>query len=265
MSRNAPTLPITTRVVAVAQNKGSVGKSTLALCLLDLWQRSELKFQAVDGDMDHNTLSYAYEDESWLKRIDLLGTEARRLVLDLLTPKYQQPLMLIDSPANSSSRFWAQLQIDGGVAESFAAHGKRITFLVPMTGDPEALDSLLALWEAYETRVDWVIAKNPAAKNHDFTIYDASNERASILKAGGIEIQTEPLEPAAADRLGQARRSLGYILSPDSDIDINYKGFIEAWRRKQDKQLARAARYLGLPLDLKAQETTGNTRLKRRK
>ena len=80
-----------------------------------------------------------------------------------------------------------------------------------------------------------------------------------------LPIQTEPLEPAAADRLGQARRSLGYILSADSDIDINYKGFIEAWRKKQDKQLARAARYLGLPIESNAQATSGNTRLKRRK
>lgn len=265
MIKNASTLPLTTRVVAIAQNKGSVGKSTLALCLIDLWLRLDKQCQAIDGDTDHNTLSYAYEGEHWLRSIDLLGPDARRLLLDLLTPKYQQPLVLVDSPANSSSRFWAQLQLDGGVAESFAAHGKRITFLVPMSGDPEALDSLLALWEAYETRVDWVIAKNPAAKNHDFTIYDASNERASILKAGGIEIQTEPLEPAAADRLGQARRSLGYILSPDSDIDINYKGFIEAWRKKQDKQLARAAKYLGLPIESNAQATTGNNRLRRRK
>lgn len=265
MSRNAQSLPLTTRVVAVVQNKGSVGKSTLALCLIDLWLRLGKRCQAIDGDTDHNTLSYAYEDEPWLERIDLLGPDARRLLLDILNPSYQEPLVLIDSPANSSSRFWAQLQLDGGIAKSFAAHGKRITFLVPMSGDPEALDSLQDLWEAYGTEADWAIAKNPAAKNHDFTKYDASNERASILKAGGIEIVSEPLEPAAADRLAFARRSLGYILGPDSDIDINYKGFIEAWRNKQDKQLALAARYLGLPLDLNAQATTGSSRLRRRK
>lgn len=265
MSSKASRLPITTRVVVIAQNKGSVGKSTLALCLLDLWLRNQLQVQAIDGDADHNTLTYAYEDEPWVKRIDLLGPDARRYLLDFLTPKYQQPLVLIDCPANSSSRFWAQMQLEGGVVESFAAHGKRITFLIPMSGDPEALDSLADLWEAYKTGADWVIAKNPAAKNHDFTSYNTSTERASILSAGGIEIVSEPLEPAAADRLATARRSLGYILSPDSDIDINYKGFIEAWRRKQDKQLASAARYLGLPLDLNAGASAQTTRLRRRK
>ena len=264
MTTREQSLPITTRVVAVAQNKGSVGKSTISLCLLDLWLRLGLKFAAIDGDLDHNTLSYAYEDEPWVERIDLLGPDARRNLLNFLTPQYQQPLVLIDSPANSSSRFWAQLQLDGGIAGSFAKHGKRITFLVPMSGDPEALDSLLALWETYETQVDWVIAKNPAAKNHDFTQYNESDERAAILAAGGIEIVSEPLEPAAADRLAVARRSLGYVLGTDSDIDINYKGFIEAWRKKQDKQLARAAKYLGLPIDSKAQAATGNTRLRRR-
>jgi hypothetical protein len=251
--------------VAVAQNKGSVGKSTIALCLIDLWLRLGLPIQVIDGDCDHNTLTYAYEDEPWVKRIDILGPDARRNLLDFLTPAYQQPLVLIDSPANSSSRFWAQLQKEGSVASSFAAHGKRITFLVPMSGDPEALDSLLDLWEAYGTSVDWVIAKNSAAKNHNFAQYDASDERAAILAAGGIEIVSEPLEPAAADRLATARRSLGHILSPDSEIDINYKGFIEAWRIKQDKQLAIAAPYLGLPYDLNALNTTGSTRLRRRK
>lgn len=265
MRSKAQILPITTRVVAVAQNKGSVGKSTLSLCLIDRFLRLGLPIQAIDGDTDHNTLRYAYEGEPWVFSIDLLGPDARRYLLDFLTPQYQQPLVLIDSPANSSSRFWAQLQHDGGVAESFATHGKRITFLVPMSGDPEALDSLLDLWEAYGTSVDWVIALNPAAKNHDFAFYNASKERANILEVGGVEIQTLPLEPAAADRLAMARRSLGYILSPDSDIDINYKGFIEAWRRKQDKQLAIAAPYLGLPVDDNAQSASPTTRLRRRK
>lgn len=265
MSTKAQSLPITTRVVAVAQNKGSVGKSTIALCLIDLWIRLGLPIQVIDGDSDHNTLEYAYENEPWVERIDLLGPDARRKLLDFLAPAYQQPLVLIDSPANSSSRFWAQLQLDGAIAKSFAAHGKRITFLVPMSGDPEALDSLLDLWEAYGTAVDWVIAKNPSAKNHDFALYNASIERAAILEAGGIEIVSEPLESAAADRLATARRSLGYLLSPQSDMDINYKGFIESWRIKQDKQLAIAAKYLGLPVNLNAQAQTQNTRLRRRK
>lgn len=265
MSTRAPNPPITTRIVGVVQNKGSVGKSTICLCLLDRWLRLSKQFHAIDGDCDHNTLSYAYEGEPWVLSIDLLGPDAREKLLDFITPTYQQPLVLIDSPANSSSRFWAQLQIDGGVTSAFASHGKRITFLVPMSGDPEALDSLLDLWEAYGTNVDWVIAKNPAAKNHNFTQYDASIERASILAAGGIEIVSAPLEPAAADRLATARRSLGQILSPDSDIDINYKGFIEAWRNKQDKQLAIAAKYLGLPVDKNAQAFTSSSRLRRRK
>jgi len=265
VSQKAPKLPLTTRVVVLAQNKGSVGKSTLALCLIDLWSRLGKPFQVIDGDADHNTLTYAYEKEPWLQRIDLLGTEARRALLDFLCPEYQEPLVLVDSPANCSSRFWAQLQLKGQVASSLASHGKRLTFLVPMSGDPEVLDSLLDLWEAYNTADDWVIAKNPAAKNHDFADYDRSQERSEILKAGGIEIVSEPLEPAAADRLAQARRSLGYILSPDSDIDINYKGFIEAWRIDQDKQLARAAKYLGLPVDLNAAAQTQTTRLRRRK
>ncbi len=265
MRTTGQTLPITTRVVAVAQNKGSVGKSTISLCLIDLWLRLGLTIAAIDGDLDHNTLSYAYEDEPWVERIDLLGPEARQNLLDFLTPEYQQPLVLIDSPANSSSRFWAQLQRDGKIARSFAEHGKRITFLVPMSGDPEALDSLLDLWEAYKTSVDWVIVKNPAAKNHNFAEYNKSDERAAILAAGGIEIVSEPLESGAADRLATARRSLGHILSPDSDIDINYKGFIEAWRSKQDKQLAIAGRYLGLPVDKNAQAQTSSSPLRRRK
>jgi hypothetical protein len=173
--------------------------------------------------------------------------------------------VLIDSPANSCSRFWARLQLDGGIADSFALHGKRITFLVPMSGDPEALDSLLDLWEAYGTQVDWVIAKNLAAKNHDFTDYNASSERAKVLEAGGIEIVSEPLEPAAADLLAQARRSLGFILTPGSPIDINYKGFIEVWRRNQDRQLGMAAKYLGLPVDENARVKTSDSRLRRRK
>ena len=265
MSTLAPSLPITTRVVAVAQNKGSVGKSTLCLCLIDRILRLESQLLAIDGDTDHNTLSYAYEGEPWVKSIDLLGPDARRYLLDLLSPEHTEPLVLIDSPANSSSRFWAQLQHDGQIAKSLAAHGKRITFLVPMSGDPEALDSLLALWEAYGTSVDWVIAKNLAAKNHDFTDYNASSERASVHDAGGIEIVSEPLEPAAADRLATARRSLGYLLSPQSDMDINYKGFIEVWRTKQDKQLSAAAKYLGLPVSLNAQATTHSSRLRRHK
>ncbi len=143
MSTKAQSLPLTTRIVALAQNKGSVGKSTLALCLIDLWLRNGKTCQAIDGDSDHNTLTYAYELEPWLNRIDLLGQDARRFLLDLLSPSYQSPLVLIDSPANSSSRFWAQMQLQGRVASSLASHGKRITFLVPMTGDPEALDSLV--------------------------------------------------------------------------------------------------------------------------
>jgi len=265
VSQKAPSLPLTTRIVAVAQNKGSVGKSTIALCVIARWSRQELRFNAIDGDSDHNTLTYAYEGEPWLKRIDLLGPDARRSLLDFLRPEYQEPLVLIDCPANSSSRFWAQMQHKGRVASSMASHGKRITFLVPMSGDPEALDSLLDLWEAYGTEADWVIAKNPAAKNHDFATYDASKERSEILKAGGIEIVSEPLEPAAADRLANARRSLGYILRPDSDIDINYKGFIEAWRTEQDQQLAIAARYLGLPDDLNGEGPSSTTRLRRRR
>ena len=110
MSTKAQSLPLTARIVALAQNKGSVGKSTLALCLIELWSRLELKFQAIDGDADHNTLTYAY-GESWLKRIDLLEPEARRAILDLLSPNYQQPLLLIDCPTNSSSRFWLYLAI----------------------------------------------------------------------------------------------------------------------------------------------------------
>lgn len=265
MSQKAPRLPLTTQVVVLAQNKGSVGKSTIALCLLDLWIRVERQFNAIDGDSDHNTLAYAYEGSPWLKRIDLLGTEARRALLDFLCPENQSPLVLVDSPANCSTRFWAQLQLRGQVAKSLATHGKRLTFLVPMSGDPEALDSLLDLWEAYGTEADWVVAKNPAAKNHNFADYDASKEREEILKSGGIEIISEPLEPAAADRLAQARRSLGYILSPESDIDINYKGFIEAWRTDQDKQLARAAKYLGLPFDSDTGGSSQSNRLRRRK
>ncbi len=265
MSVEAQDLPITTRIVAIAQNKGSVGKSTLALCLIDRILRLDSQLLAIDGDTDHNTLSYAYEGEPWVKSIDLLGPDARRYLLDLLSPEHTEPLVLIDSPANSSSRFWAQLQHDGQIAKSLAAHGKRITFLVPMSGDPEALDSLLALWEAYGTSVDWVIAKNLAAKNHDFTEYNASRERASVLEASGIEIVSEPLESAAADRLATARRSLGYLLSPQSDMDINYKGFIEVWRTKQDRQLEAAAKYLGLPVSLNAESQTQNTRLRRRK
>jgi len=262
---SAPKLPLTTRVVVLAQNKGSVGKSTLALCLVDLWSRLGQQFQVIDGDADHNTLSYAYESEPWLRRIDLLGNEANRALLDFLCPEFQSPLVLVDSPANCSSRFWAQLQLRGRVASSLASHGKRLTFLVPMSGDPEALDSLLDLWEAYNTQADWVIAKNPAAKNHDFADYDGSKERSEILDAGGIEIVSEPLESAAADRLANARRSLGYVLSPNSDIDINYKGFIEAWRLDQDKQLARAARYLGLPNNLNGSGSSSTTGLRRRR
>lgn len=264
MTRSAQNLPITTRIVAVAQNKGSVGKSTIALCLIDLWIRLDSQFQVIDGDTDHNTLSYAYEGEPWVKSIDLLGSDARRDLLKILSPEHSEPLVLIDSPANSSSRFWGQLQHDGQIAKSLAAHSKRITFLVPMSGDPEALDSLLALWEAYGTEVDWVIAKNQAAKNHVFTEYNASRERAFVLEAGGIEIVSEPLEPAAADLLATARRNLSYLLSAESNMDINYKGFIEVWRMRQDKQLAIAAPYLGLPVSLNAQTQTQHTRLRRR-
>lgn len=111
MSTLATRLPITTRVVAVAQNKGSVGKSTISLCLIDLWLRLGLPIQVIDGDSDHNTLKYAYEEEPWVERIDLLGSDARRNLLGFLAPANQQPLVLIDLPANSSSRFWAQLQL----------------------------------------------------------------------------------------------------------------------------------------------------------
>ncbi len=75
--------------------------------------------------------------------------------------------------------------------------------------------------------IGWL--SNPPRTTLRFTSVDESGNY-----CGGIEIMSEPLESAAADRLRTQGEVRGRFLSPNWRL-THYKGFIEAWRKKQDR------------------------------
>lgn len=149
---------IKTRIVAPMQSAGRLGKSTFTDVLLSWLDHAGIESYAVDCDAEHGTLSQRYD----VNTVNLAEPGAmENLLTVILENPDPAPVVALDFPAQATDHItneWKRLY----ALDAMDAAGYRLTVPLFLVDDAAAVESLAKVVNAFGSRVDYVLVKNPA-------------------------------------------------------------------------------------------------------
>jgi hypothetical protein len=153
---------VTRRLIACTQSTGRVGKSTVAEGFISWLRYADIKFAAIDGDSEHQTLRRRYPD-----KVDAYdATESLDHFSRMIRALPPTPVILIDLPAQATT-FLLQASARVQLLDFFSSVGIRPTLLIFAADDPTAKESAAKTVRYFGDRADYLLIENPAKFRSD--------------------------------------------------------------------------------------------------
>ena len=162
--------------------KGRIGKSTVAQALISWFGFAGVEFAAIDADGEHQTLSRWYPDI--VTRLPFRETDD---LLPVLNETGSMPAMLIDYPAQSTQSLlsaFAHFQ----AFDFFESKNTRVTSLIFASDERPAMASAAEIISTFGPRSDYIIVKNPARFQSEIFMHSQLPSMLAEYSAPTIEI-----------------------------------------------------------------------------
>ena len=158
----------------IINGKGGVGKSFLAVNLVQYLKDKSISFIACDSDNENSTLKRFHPDA------EFINLAQSRSLDDMFRALERTDLVIVDCRAASTDvflRYFAAIDI-AAVLRTLDA---RLTLLMPVNHEADSLDQVQRVVEATADHARFVIIRNQVHAE-SFTLYDQSQVRVRLLK-----------------------------------------------------------------------------------
>ena len=158
----------------ILNGKGGVGKSFLAVNLVQYLKDKAIPFVACDSDNENSTLKRFHPDAGFI------NLAQPRSLDEMFRALERTDLVVVDCRAASTDVFLRYfLSID--IATVLQLLDARLTLLMPVNHEADSLDQVQRMVESMADHARFVIIRNQVHAE-SFTLYDQSQVRVRLLK-----------------------------------------------------------------------------------
>lgn len=211
------------RIYFVGGSKGGVGKSLVAMAMVDFLQRRDEDVILVDADTSNPDVWKAYKDHA---RADLLNLDAADGWIDLVNLCHDNP----DSTVviNSAARNNKGVSTYGTTLNNTLAELKRqLVTLWVINRQRDSLELLKEFMDAIPHSAVHVIRNGYFGDERKFELYNGSKRRAIVEERGGLSLTFPDLADRVSDDVYSRRMS---IAAAAAELPLGNRAELCRWR-----------------------------------
>jgi cellulose biosynthesis protein BcsQ len=217
----------------ILNGKGGVGKSFLAVNLVQYLKDKSIPFVACDSDNENSTLKRFHPDA------EFINLAQSRSLDDMFRALERADLVIVDCRAASTDlflRYFAAIDI----AAVLRALDARLTLLMPVNHEADSLDQVQRVVEVMADHARFVIIRNQVHAE-SFTLYDQSQVRVRLLKnLEAKEITMPRMEEWLVEGLNRVNLTITAAAKHESFYLLDRQRLV-TWQRRLYEQIESAA------------------------
>ena len=217
----------------ILNGKGGVGKSFLAVNLVQYLKDKSIPFVACDSDNENSTLKRFHPDA------EFINLAQSRSLDDMFRALERADLVIVDCRAASTDvflRYFAAIDI-AAVLRTLDA---RLTLLMPVNHEADSLDQVQRVVEAMADHARFVTIRNQVHAEL-FTLYDQSAVRVRLLKQlAAKEITMPRMEEWLVEGLNRVNLTITVAAKHESFYLLDRQRLV-TWQRRLYEQIESAA------------------------
>jgi hypothetical protein len=217
----------------ILNGKGGVGKSFLAVNLVQFLKDKVIPFVACDSDNENSTLKRFHPDA------EFINLAHPRSLDEMFRALERASLVLVDCRAASTDvflRYFAAID----VAAVLRTLDVRLTLLMPVNHEADSLDQVQRVVEAMADHARFIIIRNQVHAD-SFALYDQSLVRVKLLKKlGAKEILMPRMEEWLVEGLNRINLTITAAAKHESFYLLDRQRLI-TWQRRLYEQIESVA------------------------
>ena len=217
----------------ILNGKGGVGKSFLAVNLVQYLKDKAIAFVACDSDNENSTLKRFHPDA------EFINLAQSRSLDDMFRALERADLVIVDCRAASTDvflRYFAAIDI-AAVLRTLDA---RLTLLMPVNHEADSLDQVQRMVEAMADHARFIIIRNQVHAE-SFSLYDKSAVRVRLLKQlDAKEITMPRMEEWLVEGLNRVNLTITAAAKHESFYLLDRQRLV-TWQRRLYEQIGSAA------------------------
>ena len=217
----------------ILNGKGGVGKSFLAVNLVQYLKDKSIPFVACDSDNENSTLKRFHPDA------EFINLAQSRSLDDMFRALERTDLVIVDCRAATTDvflRYFAAIDI----AAVLRALDARLTLLMPVNHEADSLDQVQRVVEAMADHSRFVIIRNQVHAE-SFSLYDKSAVRVRLLKQlAAKEITMPRMEDWLVEGLNRVNLTITAAAKHESFYLLDRQRLV-TWQRRLYEQIESAA------------------------
>jgi len=217
----------------ILNGKGGVGKSFLAVNLVQYLKDKAIPFVACDSDNENSTLKRFHPDAGFI------NLAQSRSLDDMFRALERADLVIVDCRAASTDvflRYFAAIDI-AAVLRTLDA---RLTLLMPVNHEADSLDQVQRVVEAMADHARFIIIRNQVHAEL-FTLYDQSAVRVRLLKQlNAKEITMPRMDDWLVEGLNRVNLTITAAAKHESFYLLDRQRLV-TWQRRLYEQIESAA------------------------
>lgn len=220
----------------ILNGKGGVGKSFLAVNLVQYLKDRSIPFVACDSDNENSTLKRFHPDA------EFINLAQSRSLDEMFRALERTDLVVVDCRAASTDVFLRYfLAID--IATVLHLLDARLTLLMPVNHEADSLDQVQRVVEAMSSHARFVIIRNQVHAE-TFALYDQSQVRVRLLKKlEAKEIAMSRMEEWLVEGLNRLNLTITNAAKHESFYLLDRQRLI-TWQHRLYEQIDSAANLL---------------------
>lgn len=208
----------------ILNGKGGVGKSFLAVNLVQFLKDKSIAHVAIDSDNENSTLKRFHPDAQFL---DL---DNRRELDGIFAALENSNLVVMDCRAASTDLFidyFAEIDLPGVLT----AIGAALTLVMPVNHEADSVDQVQRLADQFGKQCKYVVVRN-AAHSDSFALFESSEVRAQLKnKLGGREIAMSRLQDWLVEMLNAENVTITAAIKHPA-FSLLDRQRLQTWQRK---------------------------------
>ena len=217
----------------ILNGKGGVGKSFLAVNLVQYLKDKSITFVACDSDNENSTLKRFHPDA------EFINLAQSRSLDDMFRALERTDLVIVDCRAASTDvflRYFAAIDI----AAVLRALDARLTLLMPVNHEADSLDQVQRVVETMADHARFVIIRNQVHAE-SFSLYDKSAVRVRLLKQlDAKEITMPRMDDWLVEGLNRVNLTITAAAKHESFYLLDRQRLV-TWQRRLYEQIESAA------------------------
>jgi hypothetical protein len=220
----------------ILNGKGGVGKSFLAVNLVQFLKDKSIPFVAYDSDNENSTLKRFHPDA------EFINLAQSRALDDMFRALERTDLVIVDCRAASTDvflRYFAGID----VAAVLRTLDARLTLLMPVNHEADSLDQVQRIVEAMADHAQFVIIRNQVHAE-SFALYEQSQVRVRLLKKlEAKEITMPRMEEWLVENLNRFNLTITAAAKHESFYLLDRHRLV-TWQRRLYEQIESTADFL---------------------